>query len=862
MGKCAVLSGVVVCLFSAVTPSQAQDAPNIVHIFVDDMGWGALSMNDAYGHTSPLLTPVLDQLAADGMRFTQAYSAGICSPSRGQIMTGQHGGHAYNDRNVKGFIAQDITVADVLNDAGYNTAVIGKWGFGGGAGTVTQNLGGGAWTAEERLNDLRINPSISGSSSANLPTNQGFDHFYGYLNHTHAHHYTVDSLYKTDANGDYELTLTGNGLRDSNGHLLNANGDIVVNGNGQSVAFNGGTPTTSPVNTKTAYTDVLFNEEAKSYISANANQNDPFYLQLNYNIPHTRYPAIEFVDGWDDPYENHPDWDSWTDAQKQYVAMVTLMDKHVGEVLATLEDPDGNPLTDDSVIGNTMIVFVSDNGSDAHPNDGQDQSAGALASNGALLGGKRDLYEGGIRVPMVVRWDGQVEAGSVNDTITDFADWLPTAADAAGVEAPVGVDGVSLLPTLTGEGFQRIRPWFVWENHEGNAGYATSARFGNSYQDIWAITMDGIKVVKTVHDSNSNVFYEIFDLANDPTESTPLAFNQNTIDTFQAIADAEKLEEGNGYYAYRRSWTGSGGNMASSSNWSGSDAPSDRWMADLDNTSNTAQIVTLSQDVELLAIDVRGTGAKHTLRIQNGATLTGRNEIRIGDNGVIEIQNGELETVRWVDVLEGGQLTGAGDITGQLYNAGEVGPGNSPGRLSISSDYIQLATGKLSVEIGGHTAADDYDQLAVDGSAVLAGQLDLAIINGFDLELGDRFAILTYADRTGGFTDILGLDLGGGLRLIADYQSAGLDMLVTTDGDADADGDVDQNDLDLVLSQFGSSVPYAAVGDWDLDGGVGVGDLNVVLRNWSASTPPVIDVPEPAASAMLLIGGLIAIRRP
>lgn len=854
MGKCVVLAGAVACLLSVAAPSPAQDAPNIVHIFVDDMGWGALSMNDAYGHTSPLLTPVLDQLAAAGMRFTQAYSAGICSPSRGQIMTGQHGGHAFNDRNVKGFIDQDITVADVLNDAGYSTAVIGKWGFGGGAGTATQNLGGGAWTAEERLNDLRINPTISGSSSANLPTNQGFDHFYGYLSHTHAHSYLVDSLYKTDANGNYELTLTGNGLRDNNGNLLDANGNIVQ--------FNGNTPLTSPVNTKTAYTDVLFNEEAKSYISANANQNDPFYLQLNYNIPHTRYPAIEFVDGWDTPYQDHPDWDSWTDAQKQYVAMVTLMDKHVGEVLATLEDPDGNPLTDDSVMDNTMIVFVSDNGSDAHPADGQDQSLGALASNGALLGGKRDLYEGGIRVPMIVRWDGQIEAGSATDTITDFADWLPTAAALAGVEAPVGVDGVSILPTLTGEGIQRVRPWFVWENHEGNPGYATTERFGSSYQDIWAITMDGIKVIKTVHDSNGTTFYEIFDIANDPTESTPLAFNQNTIDTFQAIADAEQLEQANGYYSYRRSWTGNGGDLLNTSSWSTSGTPDERWMADLDNTSNTAATVTLTQDAELLAIDVRGSGAKHTLRIQNGATLTGRNEIRIGNNGVIDIQNGNLETVRWVDVLAGGQLTGSGDITGQLYNAGEVGPGNSPGRLSISSDYIQLATGKLIIEIGGNDAADDYDQLAVDEQAILNGQLDITTINGFNPAFGSRFAVLTYGERSGSFTDITGLDLGGGRRFIADYQSTQLELVVTTEGDADADGDVDQNDLEIVLSRFGSTIAYGVAGDWDLNGSIGTTDLNIVLRNWDSETPPIIDVPEPAASTMLLIGGLIAIRRP
>ena len=396
----------------AAAPTSAQETeatddgrpPNIIFIMADDLGYGDLG---AYGQ-GQIQTPRLDQMADEGMRFTQFYAgATVCAPSRSVLMTGLHTGHtrvrgnAGGDLTIQALQPEDVTVAEVLANAGYTNGLVGKWGLG-----------------------------DEGAASFGLPTNQGFDHFFGYLNQVHAHNYYPEFLWLNEEKVP---------LRNEVERVDNSYG-----------GFTGGYATT-----RVDYTHDLFADSALAFVERH--ESEPFFLYLALTIPHANneerhtddYHGMEVPD-----YGPYADTD-WPEPQKGHAAMITRMDADMGRLLDRI---------DSLGLGeNTIIFFTSDNG--PH-NEGQAE-ADFFDSNGPLRGTKRALYDGGIRVPMIVRWTGHVPAGTTNDYIGYAGDFMATAADLAGTTPPDSLDSISLVPTLLGNNDEQVEhEYLYWEFYE------------------------------------------------------------------------------------------------------------------------------------------------------------------------------------------------------------------------------------------------------------------------------------------------------------------------------------------------------------------------------------------------------------
>lgn len=399
-------AGMGICgtaLAGTATQRLSGARPNIIFILADDLGYGDLG---CYGQET-IQTPVLDRLASEGVRFTQCYSGStVCAPSRCCLMTGMHTGHCTIRGNADiPLRSEDVTVADVLKDAGYSTALIGKWGLG--------------------------EPDTTG-----IPNKQGFDYFFGYLNQVHAHNYYPEYLWRNEE----RVPLEGNKER----------------------------PDKPRVSSERAqYSSDLFTKEACAFITQQ--KQNPFFLYLAYTLPHANNErgAAE-GDGMEapshEPYADRP----WPSPQKGHAAMITRLDRQVGEVLDAVKAQ--------GIENNTIIFFASDNG--PHKEGGADPKF--FKSSGPLRGLKRDLYEGGIRVPVLARWPGQIRPGSVSDQIWAFWDFLPTAADLAGADVPA-TDGVSAVPALAGKKLDNERPLY-WEFHE--RAFQRAARMGK-WKAVW-----------------------------------------------------------------------------------------------------------------------------------------------------------------------------------------------------------------------------------------------------------------------------------------------------------------------------------------------------------------------------------------
>ncbi len=378
--------------------------PNLVYVMADDLGWADLG---GYGQTL-IRTPRLDRMAAEGTRFTQYYAGStVCAPSRATLMTGQHTGHAWIRGNGEFPLRpEDVTVAEVLRDAGYATGMVGKWGLG--------------------VEDTEGRPDL-----------QGFDFSYGILHHVYAHRQYAGHLWK-------------------NGERVEISREDFVND--------------------------LFTEEALGFVRRNRHR--PFFLYLAYTSPHAELRVPEdSVAPYRGQFEETPfvnekadaDWPraeprkwsgyrSQTEPRATYAGMVTRIDRDVGRLLDLLAELG---LDDD-----TIVFFTSDNG--PHKEGGHDPFF--FPSARPLRGFKRDLYEGGIRVPMIVRAPGRVPAGRTSDAVWAHWDVLPTFADLAGAEAPSGVDGVSVLGALESAVAPADRPPLYWEFHE--RGFEQAVRMG------------------------------------------------------------------------------------------------------------------------------------------------------------------------------------------------------------------------------------------------------------------------------------------------------------------------------------------------------------------------------------------------
>ncbi|MFH5884949.1 arylsulfatase [Halalkalibaculum sp. DA3122] len=390
--------------------------PNIVFIMADDLGYGDLG---SYGQQQ-IKTPYLDQLAAEGMRFTQHYSGStVCAPSRSVLMTGLHTGHTpirgNREHNPIGqFPIPDsaVTVAELLQKAGYKTGAFGKWGLG--------------------------YPGSEGS-----PGKQGFDYFYGYNGQRRAHFFYPEFLFREEAGKEpVRVPLKGNEVRDTSrpGFEHPGSGPPVKRG---------------------TYSQDAIMEEALSFVERQAVEDQPFFAYLPLNIPHASLTLPEsalepYLDEEgnsifkEEPFEGGH-YAAQPMPRATYAAMITLLDDYVGRLIRKLREQD--------IAEQTLVIFTSDNG--PHSEGGHDPAF--FDSNGPLRGIKRDLYEGGIRVPMIAWWPGQIQEGATSDHISAFEDFMPTFAELAGTQPPSRTDGVSMVPTLLDQPGQKERAYLYWE---------------------------------------------------------------------------------------------------------------------------------------------------------------------------------------------------------------------------------------------------------------------------------------------------------------------------------------------------------------------------------------------------------------
>ncbi len=423
---CVLLSGVAIA---------GERPPNLIFIIADDLGYGDLG---CYGQKR-IQTPHIDRLAKEGMRFTDFYAGStVCAPSRCVLMTGLHTGRAFIRGNGKDNLRpSDVTVAEVLKSAGYTTGMFGKWGCG-------------------------------HEGSTGVPTKQGFDYFYGYLDQHHAHNYYPSFLVRNE-----ERVLLKN---------------IVPNEGqyGQGVATK-----------MVQYSHDLIAAEALSFIDRN--QDKPFFLYMPLTIPHANNEAR--AKGMEVPDHGIYKDKDWPEAQKGHAAMITRMDTDIGKVMERLKKY--------GIDDNTIVLFTSDNG--PHAEGGNDPDF--QDSNGPLKGIKRSLHDGGIRVPLIARWPGKVEAGSTNNHVAAFWDVLPTLADLGGAtkHVPDGLDGVSFAPTLRdADDAQQEHEFLYWAFYE--RGGARAIRQGK-----WKAVQQPYHTPIRLYDLNKDIGEEK-DLAKDHPE--------------------------------------------------------------------------------------------------------------------------------------------------------------------------------------------------------------------------------------------------------------------------------------------------------------------------------------------------------
>ncbi len=264
------------------------------------------------------------------------------------------------------------------------------------------------------------------AESTGVPTKKGFDSFFGYLNQHHAHNYWPDFLWRDEK----KVEIAGN---------------VVKN---------------NVASTKAVYSPDLIASDALQFIEKNKAK--PFFLYYAPTLPHANNEAKQ--EGMeipsDKPYSDKP----WPQPQKNHAAMITRLDADVGRIMQRLKDL--------KLDDNTIVFFSSDNG--PHKEGGADPKF--FHSAGPLRGFKRSMTDGGIRVPMIVRWPGRIEPGE-SDHVWAFWDFLPTAGDLAGAKSPEGIDGISVVPTLLGKGEQKKHEFLYWEFHEG--GSKQAVRYGN-----------------------------------------------------------------------------------------------------------------------------------------------------------------------------------------------------------------------------------------------------------------------------------------------------------------------------------------------------------------------------------------------
>jgi arylsulfatase A-like enzyme len=390
-------------------------------------------------------TPRIDRMAAEGMRFTHFYAgATVCAPSRSVLMTGLHHGHT----RVRGNAGQTNPLAQALRPGDTTVADSLK-----AAGYKTALIG--KWG----LGDV-------GAAECGLPRRHGFDTFFGYLNQNHAHNHFPDYLWRDEQ------------------RVALPNRVVPVGKNGAGYA------TEAKV-----FADDLFADEAVRFVREN--KTSPFFLYWSMVIPHANNERRAVLKNG----AHVPDFGpfagkDWPDTDKGHAAMIHRMDGYVGRMVDTLREL--------GIADNTLVIFTSDNG----PHNESNHTLARFKPSGPFTGIKRSLTDGGIRVPFIAWWPGTVASGRVSTHVGYSGDFMATAAELAGSKAPEGLDSISLVPTLKGNGSaQKNHEFLYWEFHEG--GFRQAAL----YQGRW----------KGIRSGSADAPVRLFDTDADPAEKINVA---------------------------------------------------------------------------------------------------------------------------------------------------------------------------------------------------------------------------------------------------------------------------------------------------------------------------------------------------
>lgn len=703
--------------FASAAFATEAPRPNILYFYVDDMGWGSIGPNGQAERKAKRLpyvrTPNIDRLAAQGVNFTRGYACTVCSPSRASQQSGYHQGHTFSDRNdpnnaKKAMRADDILMGDVLSAAGYETGYWGKWGYGG---------------SKDQLHPVIDNVQT-------LPTSHGYRHVLAELHHVRAHTFFQPTLWKAPA---------------SPGSI----GGLELVPNTMTAYKNDPTypPTPALQNhaeyPRTGYCDDAYAFAALDFVREQGNQYNktkkPFFGLLAAQIPHAPFGDVSALPNWDATYADDPKFKKLADQTRQWAAMVTRIDAHFGNILAALDDPNNDGDTSDSVADNTLVIFQSDNGGPSGKNNVE------LNANGGLRGNKGQIYEGGIRVPLVMRWpikinaDSSLKAGSNSDVVVDVTDLLPTFCDLAGTTSPVGLDGVSIAPTLLSNGHQRYRDFIVHE-----AGKTHS------------IIRKNFKLVR-----GGKTAVQLYDLNADHAETNNIAAaHPELVKELETLLLGERVTEPKGFANTYHHWTGKDGSRTSDSkNWSDYNyvnagvtymtddgAPQLSWTAKIENSASQPNTARAEANLNFLGLEIKGNAnGTQALDLAADVNLTGRNEIRISAGGIIRLNGSTLSSQRWIELCNGGVLTGHGVIDAEVFNNGVLTIGGSAGKtIKLNGDYQQSQSGTLQITLGKNYQT----AVKIRGQAVLAGVLRVATEDGFQPKRGQTFVVVTAAAIT------------------------------------------------------------------------------------------------------------------
>ena len=457
-------------LFHEVLAAEAQ-RPNIILIVADDLGYSDVAFNAKHfgydAKTSDVIalnaTPRMDSLVSRGTLFTQAYVAHpFCGPSRMALMSGRmphtyggqknlpdvarnlcdQDGSPYNDRGIP---VDEMLVSTVLKKSGYRTGCIGKWHM--------------------------------GSSTPFHPNTRGFDEFYGFVGGGHGYYPSESDKVEKKVN-DYQYLLERNG-----------------------------TPELSPAGAH--LTDTLTDETLK-FIKESTTKGEPFFAYVAYNAPHsplqakTEDLAFLYPDHKPEKPENGVNYQDYTKRQNT-VALVYGLDRGVGRIVDALEDPNGDGDKADSILNNTLLVFLSDNGGDMDDNH--------ASTNNPLAGAKGATLEGGIRVPMFMLWPGTIQAGEVCNHPVLALDLYPTFARLARAAIPEGkkLDGVDMWDKFLANESPHAGESIFWLRHHG---------VGNEV----AILKDNLKAYR-----KNNGKWKLIDLAKDIGETKDISTGNETL---------------------------------------------------------------------------------------------------------------------------------------------------------------------------------------------------------------------------------------------------------------------------------------------------------------------------------------------